>query len=248
MSEIRDLKETIRLNALKALSALAKFLGVHEEYKQLIRDYGLKWCGRSAEDLIIDRMTKIENPNEVFEWIKQVKSARPDLSEFVELMAITGLRLVEAVESYNLIIKPSKEARLNEYYNSDNGILEHFKFKQIFFRRSKKAFISFVPVELVQRIGQKKLLTSPVAVQNLVRKKSLKMRFADIRETHATFMTKYLKDNEIDFVHGRVTSNIFMRNYFNPSLISDLKERALQAIDEIQEKIANYSERLNDIC
>jgi hypothetical protein len=162
LSEIRDLKETIRLNALKALSALAKFLGVHEEYKQLIRDYGLKWCGRSAEDLIIDRMTKIENPNEVFEWIKQVKSARPDLSEFVELMAITGLRLVEAVESYNLIIKLSKEARLNEYYNSDNGILEHFKFKQIFFRRSKKAFISFVPVELVQRIGQKKLLTSPV--------------------------------------------------------------------------------------
>ena len=74
------------------------------------------------------------------------------------------------------------------------------------------------------------------------------MRFADIRETHATFMTKYLKDNEIDFVHGRVTSNVFMRNYFNPSLISDLKERALQAIDEIQEKIANYSERLNDIC
>ena len=60
-------------------------------------------------------------------------------------------------------------------------------------------------------------------------------------------MTKYLKDNEIDFVHGRVTSNVFMRNYFNPSLISDLKERALQAIDEIQEKIANYSERLNDI-
>ena len=171
MSEIRDLKETIRLNALKALSALAKFLGVHEEYKQLIRDYGLKWCGRSAEDLIIDRMTKIENPNEVFESIKQVKSARPDLSEFVELMAITGLRFVEAVESYNLIIKLSKEARLNEYYNSDNGILD---VRIRILRRSKKAFISFVPVELVQRIGQKKLLTSPVAVQNLVRKTALK--------------------------------------------------------------------------
>ena len=182
-------------------------------------------------------MTKVENPDEVFEWTRQVKNARPDLSEFVELMAVTGLRLVEAVESYNLIIKLSKEGRLNEYYNSDNGILEHFKFKQIFFRRSKKAFISFIPTELVQRTSQKKPLTSPVAVQNLVRKKSLKMRFADIRETHATCMTKYLKDNEIDFLHGRVTSNVFMRNYFNPSLISDLKERTLQAIGEIQEKI-----------
>ena len=242
MSEVRDLKETIRPNALKALSVLAKFLGIHDEYKHLIRDYGLKWSGRSAEDLIIDRMTKVENPDEVFEWIKQVKNARPDLSEFVELMAVTGLRLVEAVESYNLIIKLSKEARLNEYYNSDNGILEHFKFKQIFFRRSKKTFISFVGDDLIHRISTRKLLTSPVAVQNLVRKKGLKVRFADIRETHATFMTRYLKDNEIDFLHGRVTSNVFMRNYFNPSLIRNLKIRVFQAIAEIQKKTRHFSE------
>lgn len=183
LSQVRDLKETIRPNALKALSVLAKFLGIHDEYKQLIRDYGLKWSGRSAEDLIIDRMTKVENPDEVFEWIKQVKNVRPDLSEFVELMAVTGLRLVETVESYNLVIKLSKEGRLNEYYNSDNGILEHLKFKQIFFRRRKKAFISFVGDDLIHRISRRKLLTSPVAVQNLVRKKGLKMRFADIRET-----------------------------------------------------------------
>jgi hypothetical protein len=74
------------------------------------------------------------------------------------------------------------------------------------------------------------------------------MRFADVRETHATFMTKYLKDNEIDFLHGRVTSNVFMRNYFNPSLISDLKERTLHTIGEIQEKISNCTECVKEIC
>jgi len=31
-------------------------------------------------------------------------------------------------------------------------------------------------------------------------------------------MTRYLKDNEIDFLHGRVTGNVFMRNYFNQIL------------------------------
>ena len=131
--------------------------------------------------------------------------------------------------------KPARY-RLNEYYNSENKVLEHFRFKQIFLRRSKKAFISFVPMNLVERISQKRPLTSPVAVQNLVRKKGLKVRFADIRETHATFMTKYLKDNEIDFLHGRVASNVFMRNYFNPSMIGDLKERAIPAIEETKRK------------
>jgi intergrase/recombinase len=236
-SEINNLKETIRPNALKALSCLAKFLGMYEDFKLLVKNYSLKWSGRSAEDLIIDRITKVENTNEIFDWIRHVKQARPDLSEFVEFMAVTGLRLVEAVNSYNLIVKLHEEGKLDEYYNSESEVFEHFKFKEIFFRRSKKAFISFVPAELVERIAAKKPLTSPVAVQNLVRKKGLKVRYSDIRETHATFMTKYLKDSEIDFLHGRVTSNVFMRNYFNPSLISDLKTRVFQAIDEINDRI-----------
>ena len=55
-------------------------------------------------------------------------------------------------------------------------------------------------------------------------------------EAHATFMTKFLKKEEIDFLHGRVTSGVFMQHYFNPALIADLKTRAFQGITEILEK------------
>jgi len=51
-------------------------------------------------------------------------------------------------------------------------------------------------------------------------------------------MTKYLRPSEIDFLHGRVSSIIFMRNYFNPALISDLKERAFKGISEIKNLIS----------
>ena len=61
-----------------------------------------------------------------------------------------------------------------------------------------------------------------------------------MREAHATFMTKYLRPSEIDFLHGRVSSSIFMRNYFNPALINDLKERLdafeVQATQDLQDK------------
>jgi hypothetical protein len=70
LSDVRDLRNSFRPNIMKALSALAKFLGIYEEYRQLIKNYCLKWCGRSAGDLIIDRLTKVENPDEVFEWIR----------------------------------------------------------------------------------------------------------------------------------------------------------------------------------
>ena len=195
--------------------------------------------GKSNEELVIERLTKVQDPNEVFEWIKQVKRARSELSDFMDFIAITGLRLVEAIESYNLIIKLAKEGKLNEYYNEEKEALEHFRFKEIFLRKSKKAFISFVPKELIEKIA----LSSPLpdsrhAIQMRVKKKGLKLRFSDIREAHASFMTKYLKQPEIDFIHGRVTTNIFMANYFNPALICDLKERVFNAVKEIQNKIS----------
>jgi len=242
-SEITILKETTRPNAMKSLSALSKYLGMHEDFKLLVKNYSLKWTGRSAEDLIVDRITKVQNSNEIFEWIKQVKHIRPELCEFMDFMAITGLRLVEAVASYNLIIKLSREDRLNEYYVYEKGVLEHFRFKEVFFRKSKKAFLSFVSIDMVHKIGEKKPFSSCFYVQNLIRNKGkgLKLHFGDIREVNGTLLTKYLKDNEIDFLHGRVTSSVFMKNYFNPSLISDLKVRAFKASDEIEAKIQGNS-------
>ena len=81
-------------------------------------------------------------------------------------------------------------------------------------------------------------LPSTDAIQARVKKAGLKLRFSDIREAHASFMTKYLKQPEIDFIHGRVTTNIFMANYFNPALICDLKEGVFNAVKEIQNKIS----------
>ena len=231
-SEIRDLSEGLRPHVIKSLSALSKFLGCYDRFKALVKDYGLTWGGRSADDIIIDRLSKIENPDEVFTWIKEVKKVRPDLSCFMDLMAVSGLRLVEAVNSYNLIIRNG-----NGYYNIEHSILEHFKFKETFIRKNKKAFISFIPSDLIEKIRSNQALTSADAVQQLIRKRGLKLRFSDIREAHASFMTKFLKDVEIDFLHGRVTTNVFMRNYFNPALIGDLRSRAFQGVNEILEKV-----------
>jgi hypothetical protein len=65
----------------------------------------------------------------------------------------------------------------------------------------------------------------------------MKQRFSDIREYHASILLKHLKQPEIDFIHGRVSINIFMRNYFNPAWIDDLKNRVFIAIQEVLIKI-----------
>jgi hypothetical protein len=251
--ESRDLDDLLSLPSGKqrlvmaSLSALAKFTGVYDSWKGLVKQYNLKWSGKSKDQVVIDRLTSVQDPEEIWMWICSVKRELPEYTDFMDLMAISGLRFGESVNSYNLIIKlansegvelvlnDNRKTRLSGYYNAEKSTLEHFWFRELFLRRTKKAFVSFVPKELVAKIGKNEPLNL-YGVQTAV-KRCLPLRFSDVREAQGTFITKFLKETEIDFIHGRVTGSVFMANYFNPALIGDLKTRVFQGITEIQEKV-----------
>ena len=235
-SELNTFSDYKRNHVLKALSGLAKFLGMYEEFKGLMKSYGLKWSSANAEDLIISRLTKTNGNLEVVKWISEVKNDLPKLEVFLDFVLVSGLRYNESLRAYNLIIELAREGKLSEYYNEENGVLEHFRFKQLFIRRTKKAFISFIPEQLIERISESEKL-GWCQIQNWIKRKGLKLKFSDVREFWATYMTKHLRQPEIDFLHGRVSANVFMQHYFNPAWITDLKQRALKAASEILAKI-----------
>jgi intergrase/recombinase len=221
-----------------ALSNLAKFLGFYESFGKLVKAYGLKWKSVKAEDLLLSRMANMENNGNVLEWIKQVKAKIPKLNVFMDFILQSGLRLREALNSYNLIIDLAREGRLNEYYNVEAEALEHFRFKSLFIRRTKKAFVSLIPKTLIEAISRKDKLTL-YQIRNWVRRDNkLKMRFGDLREYYATVMTKWLNQSEIDFLQGRISGSVFMRNYFNPALIMDLRERVFKGLTEMEKRIS----------
>jgi hypothetical protein len=235
-SEIVQMKQDKRNHVMCALSTLSKYMGVYDQWKVLVKNYGLKWTVRD-DSLIIARLTKAKDSNDLFNWIVQLKMKCPSLVDFIDYMIASGLRYEEGINSYNLIVKLSKERTFEkDYYNLESGALEHFRFKDVFLRRNKKAFISFVPSELIERIQGKDKTLHKFYVQSKAKRAVGYVRFSDIREAYATLMTKYLKESEINFLQGRVTSGVFMQHYFNPSLISDLRERVLEGVKEILAK------------
>jgi hypothetical protein len=237
-SELLRLSESVRKVVMASLSNLSKFLGVYSEWKRLVEGYGLKWSSGKSEDYLISRMAHTENNENVLEWVKQVKAKIPQLSVFMDFMILSGLRLREAVNSYNLIIDLAREGRLSEYYNFENEALEHYRFKSLFIRRSKKVFVSFIPERLVEAISKQEKLTLH-QISNWVRRdKKLKSRFPELREYYATVMTKWLNQSEIDFLQGRISGSVFMRNYFNPALITDLHERVFKGLTEMEKRIS----------
>jgi intergrase/recombinase len=231
-SELNSFSECKRHHILEGLSALAKFLGVYEVFKELMKAYGLKWRTSNPEDLIIARMSKVGKYGEVLEWINEINTKLPKFRDFMTFIAVSGLRFVEAVNSYNLIIDLAKRGKLSNYYNFEKEVLEHYHFKQLFIRRTKKALISFAPRSLIERISKNDNLT-PAQINNRIRRAKLKSRFGDVREYFATFMTKFLNPAEIDFLQGRVSASVFMRNYFNPALVGDLRERVFAGIGKM---------------
>ena len=77
--------------------------------------------------------------------------------------------------------------------------------------------MSFVPNELINRISLNNKILAKQFIKSKVRRKTKLIRFSDIRETHGSLLAKTLVSAEIDFLHGRVSTSVFMRNYFNPA-------------------------------
>jgi len=238
LSQVTQLPKSMQSKVLQSLSALAKFLGVYEGYLKLIKNYGLTWAGRSADDIIIDRLNRTNDADDVFNWILLVKEARQQYCVFMDFISITGLRLSEAINSFNLIIQLTKEGTLaDKYYNVGTGFLEHFRFKETFIRDCKKAFVSYVPLEMLDLIGKQSEISENHLKNKALGRRHIPQRFSDVRENHASFVTQWLRPEEIDFFHGRVTANVFAANYYNPKLVADLRFRAAQAAQAILLKV-----------
>jgi len=232
LSILKTFSQGKQLNVMKALSALAKFSGCYERYKQLIKAYGLKWSVNN-DDIIIARLIRYSNgngtTNDLFEWIKTVKREIPDFAVFMDFTLATGLRLDEAIESYRLIV----HGNLSEYYNAETGVLEHFRYRETFIRRTKKAFMSFASKSMIEAIRSSDFTPTQDVIRKRMQRLGLKLRFGDLRELWASYGVKHLRQPEIDFLQGRVSASVFMRNYFNPAWIGDLQKRALKNANEL---------------
>jgi len=161
---------------------------------------------------------------------------RPNEQLFLRFAVITGLRQNEAIQSFNLIIRLNENADLENYYNEELNCLEHFKFKELFLRRTKNVYISFAPKSLILEIANSEPVTYAAIIKRLKRK-GLRTRINELRDYYATFMVKHdLIREEVDLLQGRIPPNIFIRHYWSPSF-KELRDRTLEAISLLVQSV-----------
>jgi intergrase/recombinase len=179
----------------------------------------------------------------MLDWVRKPIAALPaDMASIIKFNCMTGLRPAEAVESVRLLNSGNLGC---QYYNPERQALEHFRFPEIFLRRTKKAYLSFITCEQLSAIGvldcKNPIPTIPTPTHNAIRlacrKRSLKMDMRYCRKIFGSWLHSQsgIATEEIDFLQGRVNPSVFSRHYLTPS--QDLKSKVIEALEQLQRQL-----------
>jgi hypothetical protein len=241
-----------RRHAMESLTVLSKYAGCYDRWQTTCKHYSLKWTNGNES---LQALERFFNPqmslDHMLQWVRQAIAVLPcHMGEVIRFNCLTGLRPSEAVESVRLINQLLPEQK---YYNPERQCLEHFRFPEIFLRRTKKAYISFIMLDNLQPIAnlgrktqhtlramqsaltRRHLNTSPTlnSLKMALKHRHLSMQLKYCRKIYASWLHRCgISSDLIDMLQGRIGKNIFLKHYLTPS--ADYKAQVLQALETLQ--------------
>jgi len=232
-TDLLNLSNEKRIHVMKSLSNLAKFLGIYDKWKSTINRYQLKWSNENGVDTFHKILNDKNDYNTMLEWVKQTYQNLPTrYGNLLLFNTLTGLRPAEACESIKMIGYGSEE-----YFNRYRMILEHFRFPEVFIRKTKNAYISIVTDKILSVAKEVKEISYP-SVKLAIKRRGMEMHLNYCRKIFATYLRNHgIEQEVIDLLQGRIPKSIFVRHYYKPDYESFKKIREL--LNELYSIIIN---------
>lgn len=142
-----------RIHAMKGLASLARFTGQYDYWMQIKRRYNLTWTsGRenlTAFQRFFDDSRTLDS---MLQWVREaIQVVPPHMGKIIRFNTLTGLRPNEAIAAVRLL--NTRGVYEHQYYNTERQTLEHFRFHEVFLRRTKSAYVSIVTKEMLSAIA-----------------------------------------------------------------------------------------------
>lgn len=150
--------------------------------------------------------------------------------------AITGLRPTEGALSCKLITELSEKDKLDLYLDKDLMMLQHFRFPELFLRKSKNVYISFITPELLRLILETKPRIKYSALDTKIGRLGYDNKTKQLRKFFATNLRNCLPQELIDLLQGRIGQTVFMKFYYKPLLL-DIQQKTIKALQPLQEQL-----------
>lgn len=126
---------------MKALSSYARYTGMIPAWRSIRDQYQLSWStGTEKLDAFTRFFHTSKDLDTMVQWLRQAMAALPSqYSSFLLFCTLTGLRASECIEAVRLL---NGHHQMTDYYNPEQSILQHYRFPQLFIRRTKAVYIS----------------------------------------------------------------------------------------------------------
>jgi len=178
-----------KLQVMKSLAILSKYLGCYDRWKQIKERYQLKWSTDDSIQVFQNLTNQENNYSSMLKWVKNTCLQIPQkYSNIIIYCTLTGLRPTEAFSSINLI-----KSDLDNYLDKEKMILEHVKYPKIFIRKTKKAYISMVNESIIQ-IANDTNQSSYNSLRCYFKRRRIPFKFNYCRKIFAT----YLRTNGVE--------------------------------------------------
>lgn len=225
-----------RIHAMKGLASLSRFLGCYDTWLAIRQRYNLKWSTGNESLATFERFFLDDNKtlDSMLQWVKEaIKILPANMGQVIKFNVLTGLRPNEAIQAIRLLISGES----TPYYNEERQTLEHFRFPELFIRRTKTAYVSIIEREQLLGIVQniRKIPTYEV-LRFRCTHAGLPFHMGYCRKIYSSWLRQSGIPAEIvDLLSGRVPRSIFARHYFTPSV--DFKVKVLDAVKELQQQL-----------
>jgi hypothetical protein len=226
-----------RIHIMKAISSLARFSGQVPAWYEIKQRYNLTWStGNEKLDAFQRFFDDGKSLDSMLQWVRDALKILPaQMGEAIKWSTLTGLRTAESLQAIRLINDP---IAFKTYYDSDRQILQHFKFPELFLRRTKTVYITIVDNELL-RIAQN-AASNPLSYDRIryacAASGGLDFHMAYCRKIYASWLRQSGIENEIvDLLQGHVPKTVFARHYFTPNL--DYRDKVIRTLAKLKKQI-----------
>ena len=116
-------------------------------------------------------------------------------------------------------------------------MLEHFRYLDLFIRKTKKAYITAFN-EVILEVAGKADTSSWMAIRSQLKRRGIESHLKYCRAIFATYLRKQGIESEvIDIYQGRVPTSVFAAHYLKTN-IQDDRKRILKPLSNLYEEIS----------
>ncbi len=181
-SRLLTLPDSKRPYVMRALANLAKFTGQYEEWQRGLRANRVSWGGKTAAEVFMAIMEEQGVEEGADEWLSEARAKLPPRYYFaLVFQRLTGLRAQEACRALTLLVQ-----KAGGYYDPELMALRHFQRPELFLRRSKNAFISFVSPGLLKAVEERGQAVTKEGLHMAFVRARMKERTKTLRKAFAT--------------------------------------------------------------